>query len=912
MMGGADGASGKRGKKKRNLRKRAVSESSEEGSPVVRAVAASRSAAVTPAARRATIRSKQRSRQRGERGGRRDKASGAVKSAGRSGGGIGLAHLEDDGDEDAAVDVVATGKRKRVAAPVPEFAAADTPSVTPGATPASTGRYSAAALRELAAAQSWRTPTPRAEGGEADDVAPATGDVPAASGESGALAAGEASKGASTAGANRSVAASLRGDVEMDGVAVNLSGQLQAAGDDADDSDGELAERARAAREQRQRRRAGSSRASKEGLGSSDDFVPLSGRGSGVRAPPIAASMGDEGAIVRDFAGNVHRRRADGTLERLPSEKAAQRLSATAGGGTSASGAKDDDMEPEVAEWEVEQIRRGGRGTEPQQLASAARASAASATARRAAALPPIGVEEMLDRLGGAAGVAQSRVETHESELTRLEGTLSELRLSVEKRKAELDVLAPKYDLFRECRSYVRDLAGCLKVKVPMVAALETAMDDEGAKHLDIVARTRMADLCDELDEAKLAGATVVRLLGRQPDDAPHASVRQDKPSRWSARVARRTKAGGSGGRTRVGLPRGAGEALEAEASALSSEESDSESVRTRTRSAELDKARGLLFADVVDAFRRIPLVIGRFAAWKRGPQRDSYVKAFVSMSIPGLLAPLVRHELLSWNPLTDHDPAFDERFQWFRDLWEFTMPEDEASEGHEVTEEEPDERLIPNLMSTVVATRVAAALRRRWDVLSTRQTACATAVVRELGVYEPPDDVMRGVAAAAMERISAAAAALCVPIVRLPHEASAAGADHGGSPGWLAPVSWRQVVLAVKLLRNACACEEFVSTAALAPLVLGDQLLGGLLAPVVEALLEWAAEATCSAEQRASLGVLLHSLVTALPDSWRRAATAPHEGLAALRHWVEAALALPGGERDAALLDARDALETA
>ena len=57
------------------------------------------------------------------------------------------------------------------------------------------------------------------------------------------------------------------------------------------------------------------------------------------------------------------------------------------------------------------------------------------------------------------------------------------------------------------------------------------------------------------------------------------------------------------------------------------------------------------VFADVVEDFHKLSLIKQRFEEWKFGFP-ESYQQAYISLCIPKLFAPLVRLQLLDWNPL--------------------------------------------------------------------------------------------------------------------------------------------------------------------------------------------------------------------------------------------------------------------
>lgn len=57
------------------------------------------------------------------------------------------------------------------------------------------------------------------------------------------------------------------------------------------------------------------------------------------------------------------------------------------------------------------------------------------------------------------------------------------------------------------------------------------------------------------------------------------------------------------------------------------------------------------VFSDVQDDFCDVKKILSRFEEW-RGSYSDSYHSAYIRLCLPKLLNPIIRHQLLPWNPL--------------------------------------------------------------------------------------------------------------------------------------------------------------------------------------------------------------------------------------------------------------------
>lgn len=63
-----------------------------------------------------------------------------------------------------------------------------------------------------------------------------------------------------------------------------------------------------------------------------------------------------------------------------------------------------------------------------------------------------------------------------------------------------------------------------------------------------------------------------------------------------------------------------------------------------------LSSSQGV-FSDVQDDFCDVKKILSRFEEW-RTSYSDSYHSAYISLCLPKLLNPIIRHQLLAWNPL--------------------------------------------------------------------------------------------------------------------------------------------------------------------------------------------------------------------------------------------------------------------
>ncbi|NXM02393.1 GCFC2 factor, partial [Tyrannus savana] len=80
------------------------------------------------------------------------------------------------------------------------------------------------------------------------------------------------------------------------------------------------------------------------------------------------------------------------------------------------------------------------------------------------------------------------------------------------------------------------------------------------------------------------------------------------------------------------------------------------------------------VFEDVHADFCDIRKILLKFQEWKE-KFPDSYCDAYISFCLPKLLNPLIRVQLISWNPLEQNLTELEE-MPWFRALEEFSDEE--------------------------------------------------------------------------------------------------------------------------------------------------------------------------------------------------------------------------------------------
>jgi len=141
-----------------------------------------------------------------------------------------------------------------------------------------------------------------------------------------------------------------------------------------------------------------------------------------------------------------------------------------------------------------------------------------------------------------------------------------------------------------------------------------------------------------------------------------------------------------------------------------------------------------MVMTEVRNEFSEITFVKEQFEKWKI-QQSESYRNAYITQCLPHVFSPLIRLEMLGWNPLQRSCPNFEE-YRWFLSLMTYGF-----IEGQDPSVDDPDNNLIPIIIAKVLVPKITRLVQRCWDPFSTKQTERLVKLVSLLFEdYIPPD----------------------------------------------------------------------------------------------------------------------------------------------------------------------------
>ncbi|KAH8362244.1 hypothetical protein KR200_003504 [Drosophila serrata] len=309
----------------------------------------------------------------------------------------------------------------------------------------------------------------------------------------------------------------------------------------------------------------------------------------------------------------------------------------------------------------------------------------------------------------------RERSTDHSASMARISLELKSLKLQQLECQQNAPTAAAKYKFYQEVKCYVNDLVDCLAEKTPMINDLEKRSLQQYGKNQRYLVNRRRQDVRDQAKEIAEAAKPISAAARRAPE--------------YEEQVRRAAER--EGRRTRRRCERERNDLLSSHLDGMSSDDeiADQQQEQSVTSTAQMESQALETFEDVTDEFSKVELILMKFYAWRK-TDMSSYQDAFVSLCLPKLLAPLVRHELLLWSPLLD-EYADIENMRWYQACMLYACQPDETVDQ---LKNDPDINLVPALIEKIILPKVTALVTECWDPLSTTQTLRLVGFINRLG----------------------------------------------------------------------------------------------------------------------------------------------------------------------------------
>ncbi|KAK2854206.1 hypothetical protein Q5P01_006867 [Channa striata] len=433
------------------------------------------------------------------------------------------------------------------------------------------------------------------------------------------------------------------------------------------------------------------------------DFIPLSRGGhssAGSTPDHYSRSNEDDGVDDDDDDELDDHERVIEFAPRLKSIR--ERIAEKLGSDDSLSGTDEEEQEL----WEETQIGKGVKRRPGEQSPSGSECSSysSSSSSRRARqgpkkksagvripkTLPPVSVSLVKKRIMGKLDSLKEVHRARQAELRRMEGDVESAKTSVETLEANSSERQLKF--YRAMTLYVHNLVECLQEKVVKINSLELELHTLLSDHTEAASvqrRHRIKEQADRLQQLSYSS------------DEHSGSSANGKDNQGEANEA-----------DSQDIP---------EDTHLSAEEEE----QVQKKMADILLMGHTVFSDVQDDFCDVKKILSRFEEW-RASYSDSYHSAYISLCLPKLLNPIIRHQLLAWNPLKDACDDF-ENLPWFTALETFCH-----GHGHEELEH-TDRQTLSNVIERTVLPKITAYVELVWDPISRCQSVCLSDVCHRL-----------------------------------------------------------------------------------------------------------------------------------------------------------------------------------
>ncbi|CAL8243530.1 unnamed protein product [Lota lota] len=370
---------------------------------------------------------------------------------------------------------------------------------------------------------------------------------------------------------------------------------------------------------------------------------------------------------------------------------------------------KSDSEEEEQKLWEETQICKGVKRRPGEQSPSGSEASSYSSRSSRRRnqhrqkkagfnypeSLPPVTVSMVKRRLTGKLESLKEVYRARQAELRRMEGDVESARSSLE--NLEGSASDKQLRFYRAMTQYAHNLVECLQEKVVEINLLELELHTL---------------LSDQMESLLAHRRKSVREQAAHLQQLTHGTKEQEGDSLDGTPTQGEVASGKGDVKVRDDIP---------EDMQPSSEE---EEQLQKMRAAILLRAQ-TVFSDVQEDFSDVKRILSRFVDW-RGAYSDSYHNAYINLCLPKLLSPVVRHQMLAWDPLKDVCADF-EALPWYRAVETFCH-----GQGYEELEDS-DTKTLPSVIEKTVLPKITAYVELVWDPLSLGQTTHLSDICHKL-----------------------------------------------------------------------------------------------------------------------------------------------------------------------------------
>ncbi|XP_078255624.1 intron Large complex component GCFC2-like isoform X2 [Rhinoraja longicauda] len=446
-----------------------------------------------------------------------------------------------------------------------------------------------------------------------------------------------------------------------------------------------------AARKKRQRARART------------DFIPLHSARDDISVP-------DEESPVSDDDLDDHEKRIDFTKAfKTQRQKMAEEIGVNESDDESLRSGEDDD---DQKLWEQQQINRV-KVLSFADAASRPNPLFVSKMLDNLKKLPLVNFEIVKKRLINRLDSLQEVQRSHRREHEKIQESAESSQCTIEHLEAASDPNL-RYRFYQEMRTYVKNLTNCFNEKIHQINELESELHQLLREQARKLLQRRQDDVRDESSD--------IWQLSKKDDITSCSNLDSVEllQQRIEKRKARRAH--------KEHLRRLAGKEADHHKDLSSDDEvSLAEISEFHDKEDHILKESRKIFQDVHKDFYSFDKIFAKFKLW-REKFPDSYYNAYIGLCLQKILNPLIRLQLIGWNPLK-HDYSYLSEMPWISALEEYCHLEDDEFKKSDKS----DASLLRTVIEKTIISKIEGFIIQVWDPLSSSQTQSLVKICRDL-----------------------------------------------------------------------------------------------------------------------------------------------------------------------------------
>ncbi|XP_045436897.1 intron Large complex component GCFC2 isoform X7 [Pipistrellus kuhlii] len=315
---------------------------------------------------------------------------------------------------------------------------------------------------------------------------------------------------------------------------------------------------------------------------------------------------------------------------------------------------------------------------------------------------PPVNLEIIKKQINRRLTLLQDTHRSHQREYEKYVEDVKSSKNAIQNLENSSDQ-ALNFKFYKSMKIYVDNLIDCLNEKIINIQEIESSMHALLLKQ----AMTFMKRRQDELKHE----STYLQQLSRKAETSTNGSLAIDEKTQCilegiESRRAQRRQARAL-----------SGNCDHQEGTSSDDELSSADMADFQKSQGDILQDHKKIFEDVNDDFSNIQNILLKFQQW-REKFPDSYYEAFIGLCIPKLLNPLIRVQLINWNPLKFNSIGL-KQMPWFTSIENFI----DNSMQDSKKEDNSDKKILSAVINKTVIPRLTDFVEFIWDPLSTSQT---------------------------------------------------------------------------------------------------------------------------------------------------------------------------------------------